>query len=82
MSIEPGTLYLVGTPIGNREDMSDHVRRILQEVDAIAAEDTRHSGPLLKYFGIDTPTLSYHTHNIARRTPALVDSLKAGRRSP
>ncbi|WP_017327509.1 16S rRNA (cytidine(1402)-2'-O)-methyltransferase [Synechococcus sp. PCC 7336] len=78
MTVEPGTLYLVGTPIGNRGDVSDRALHILREVDSIAAEDTRHSGSLLKYFGISTPLLSYHRHNIARRTPELVAKLQAG----
>ena len=78
MTVDPGSLYLVGTPIGNREDLSPRSLRILSEVDCIAAEDTRHSGQLLKHFGISTPQVSYHTHNIARRTPELVARLSAG----
>ena len=78
MSVEFGTLYLVATPIGNREDISQRSLRILAEVDCIAAEDTRHSGQLLKHYSITTPLVSYHTHNIARRTPELIARLAAG----
>ncbi|MCY7390987.1 MAG: rRNA (cytidine-2'-O-)-methyltransferase, partial [Leptolyngbyaceae cyanobacterium CAN_BIN12] len=60
---KPGTLYIVGTPIGNLEDMTFRAVRILQAVDAIAAEDTRHTGKLLHHFQITTPQISYHEHN-------------------
>ncbi|MEL7083960.1 MAG: 16S rRNA (cytidine(1402)-2'-O)-methyltransferase [Cyanobacteria bacterium J06597_1] len=78
MPVTPATLYLVATPIGNLEDISQRSLRILNEVDCIAAEDTRHSGQLLKHFDIPTPQVSYHTHNIARRTPELVNRLAKG----
>ena len=78
MPVTPATLYLVATPIGNLEDISQRSLRILNEVDCIAAEDTRHSGQLLKHFNISTPQVSYHTHNVARRTPELVDKLAKG----
>ena len=58
-----GTLYLVATPIGNLEDMSSRAIRILREASLIAAEDTRHSGKLLKHFEIETPLTSYFEHN-------------------
>ncbi|MCJ8279009.1 MAG: SAM-dependent methyltransferase, partial [Rivularia sp. ALOHA_DT_140] len=58
-----GVLYIVGTPIGNLEDMTFRGVRILQSVDLIAAEDTRHTGKLLKHFQINTPQISYHEHN-------------------
>src|SRR5687767_2051430 len=54
-----GTLYLVATPIGNLEDMSPRAVRILREASLIAAEDTRHTGKLLKHFAIETPITSY-----------------------
>jgi 16S rRNA (cytidine1402-2'-O)-methyltransferase len=73
-----GTLYIVGTPIGNLEDMTFRAVRILQTVDLIAAEDTRHTGKLLQHFQIKTPQISYHDHNRTSRTPELVDRLKQG----
>lgn len=65
-SAEPGggKLFLVGTPIGNLEDMTFRAIRILQEVDAIAAEDTRNTIRLCNHFEIKTPLMSYHEHNI------------------
>lgn len=74
----PGILYLVATPIGNLEDMSYRAVRILNEVGLIACEDTRQTRKLLEHYGIRTPTLSYHEHNEARRTPELIARLLAG----
>jgi 16S rRNA (cytidine1402-2'-O)-methyltransferase len=74
-----GTLYVVGTPIGNLEDMTFRAVRILQSVDAIAAEDTRHTGKLLQHFQINTPQLSYHEHNRAQRLPELLSQLHEGK---
>ena len=76
---KPGTLYIVGTPIGNLEDMTFRAVRILQTVDLIAAEDTRHTGKLLHHFQVATPQISYHTHNQSTRTPELVDRLQQGK---
>lgn len=73
-----GTLYLVGTPIGNLEDITARAIKTLQAVDRIAAEDTRHTGKLLKYFQITTPQISYHDHNRQERTPELVARLNQG----
>jgi len=73
-----GTLYIVGTPIGNLEDMTFRAVRILQTVDAIAAEDTRHTGKLLQHFEIKTPQVSYHEHNSHERLPELLEQLQAG----
>ena len=73
-----GKLYLVGTPIGNLEDMTWRGVRILQEVDLIAAEDTRHTGKLLQHFKITTPQISYHEHNKQSRTVELVQKLQEG----
>ncbi|MEN9221085.1 MAG: 16S rRNA (cytidine(1402)-2'-O)-methyltransferase [Thermostichus sp. BF3_bins_97] len=72
------SLYLVATPIGNREDITLRALRILQEVDWVAAEDTRHSGQLLKHFQISTRLISYHEHNVAQRIPELLGYLSAG----
>ena len=74
----PGTLYLVGPPIGNVEDLSPRAKRILAEVDLIAAEDTRHTQGLLARFSIQRPLVSYHDHNKERRTPDLVGKLRDG----
>ncbi|MGI0486977.1 16S rRNA (cytidine(1402)-2'-O)-methyltransferase [Pantanalinema rosaneae CENA516] len=76
---KPGTLYLVATPIGNLEDMTFRAVRILQNVDLIAAEDTRHTGKLLQHFQVTTPQISYHDHNRHSRTGELVDRLQQGK---
>lgn len=73
-----GTLYLCATPIGNLEDITLRVLRILKEVDLIAAEDTRTSGHLLRHFDIHTPTTSYHKFNEHEKSWELVDKLLAG----
>jgi len=72
---KPRTLYVVGTPIGNLEDMTFRAVRILQTVDIIAAEDTRHTGKLLQHFEIKTPQVSYHEHNRTSRIPELLQYL-------
>ena len=69
---------MVATPIGNLADISARAREVLAAVDVVAAEDTRHSGTLLKHLGIDTPLLSLHDHNEAERAPVLVARLCAG----
>ena len=76
---KPGTLYVVGTPIGNLEDMTFRAVRILQTVNLIAAEDTRHTGRLLQHFQIATPQVSYHDHNQHQRIPELVSQLVGGK---
>lgn len=73
-----GTLYIVGTPIGNLEDISFRAVRILQTVDRIAAEDTRHTGKLLQHFQISTPQISYHEHNAQARLPVVMERLLRG----
>ncbi len=73
-----GTLYLCATPIGNLEDITLRVLRILKEVDVIAAEDTRQSVKLLNHYGISTPLVSYHEHNKREKTPLLVRRLLEG----
>lgn len=71
-------LYVVATPIGNLGDITLRALEILKEVDLVAAEDTRHSGILLKHYQIDKPFISYHEHNEAMRTAQLVERLAAG----
>jgi 16S rRNA (cytidine1402-2'-O)-methyltransferase len=78
MEIHAGTLYVVGTPIGNLEDMTFRAIDVLKQVDLIAAEDTRHTGKLLQYFQIKTPQISHHEHNRVTRIPELVEKLKQG----
>jgi 16S rRNA (cytidine1402-2'-O)-methyltransferase len=73
-----GTLYVVATPIGNLGDFSPRAREVLAQVGVIAAEDTRHTGQLLKAFGIHTPMLSLHEHNEAARAQALIERLTGG----
>ncbi len=73
-----GTLYLVATPIGNLEDMSLRAVRILREAVLIAAEDTRHTGKLLKHFEIDTPLTSYFEHNKLNKLDLILDKLASG----
>lgn len=74
----PGTLYIVATPIGNLGDMVPRAVEILQSVAVVAAEDTRHSAPLLRHFNIRTPLVSCHEHSERDRAPALVARLLAG----
>ena len=77
--LNAGTLYVVATPIGNLEDMTPRAIRILSEVDLIAAEDTRHSGKLLKHFGIEAKTEALHEHNERSQVPRLIEILQAGK---
>ena len=74
-----GTLFVVATPIGNLEDLTPRARRTLQEVDLIAAEDTRHTRRLLSHFGIKTPLLALHEHNEARLVETVVADLLTGK---
>lgn len=73
-----GKLFLISTPIGNLNDISRRALDTLNEVDLIAAEDTRHAGVLLKHYGIDTPTTSYFDYNKEKKTPFLIEKLKKG----
>jgi len=73
-----GTLYIVGAPIGNLEDISLRALRILKEVDLIAAEDTRHTRKLLSHYDIHTSTISYFEHNEFRRGELLLKKLEDG----
>ena len=71
-------LYVIGTPIGNLDDITLRALAVLKSVDLIAAEDTRHSGNLLRHFEIRKPLISYHEHNEAMRTAELSERLAAG----
>src|ERR1700681_502261 len=71
-------LYVVATPIGNLRDITLRALEILKDVDLVAAEDTRHSGILLRHYQIGKPLISYHEHNEAMRTAQLVERLAAG----
>jgi len=73
-------LYVIATPIGNLADITLRALEVLKNVDVVAAEDTRHSGLLLKHFGIKKPFLSYHEHNEAARTAELVQRLARGQK--
>ena len=76
---ETGTLFLVPTPIGNRDDMSYRMIQTLKEVDLIAAEDTRNTGLLLKHFEIATPQTSFHEHSAMEKIPDLLAHLESGK---
>jgi 16S rRNA (cytidine1402-2'-O)-methyltransferase len=73
-----GKLYIVATPIGHLADMTPRAVEVLKTVDIIAAEDTRHSRPLLNHFSVDTPVVAYHEHNEAEQAENLVQKLKRG----
>ena len=74
-----GILYLCATPIGNLEDITFRALRVLQEVDLIAAEDTRNSIRLLNHFEIKTPLTSYHEHNKIEKAYDLAAKLQEGK---
>ena len=74
----PGLLSVVATPIGNLEDVTLRSLRVLREANLIAAEDTRHTAKLLRHFGIVTPTVSFHAHNLKSRLPQLLQKLADG----
>ncbi|SEO74795.1 16S rRNA (cytidine(1402)-2'-O)-methyltransferase [Aquisalimonas asiatica] len=78
MSPQPGTLYVVATPMGNLRDMTPRAVDVLGEVDIVAAEDTRHSGRLLAHFGVRARLLSLHEHNEDERVDTLMNRLQAG----
>ena len=74
----PGVLYVVGTPIGNLGDLSPRAKSLLKKVSAIACEDTRHSGQMLKQIGAQAPLFSFYEHNTSSRLPQLLELLKEG----
>ncbi len=80
LNLDPdtGVLYIVATPIGNLEDITYRAVKTLQNVNVIAAEDTRHSRILLQHFGIDTPLLALHEHNEQVRATVLLDRIARG----
>ncbi len=75
----PGTLFIVATPIGNLEDITQRALRVLREVELVACEDTRHTQRLLNHFGIKAKTISYHEHNERERAAELCGLLEAGK---
>jgi len=74
----PGTLYVVATPIGNRDDITLRALSVLKDADLIAAEDTRHTGKFLSLHDIKGRLISYHEYNERERTPGLISRLKNG----
>lgn len=74
-----GILYIVSTPIGNLQDLSSRAIEVLKSVDLIAAEDTRHTGILLKHYGINTKQYPYHQYNEKRVTAHLIEQLMEGK---
>lgn len=77
-SDKPGTLYVVATPIGNLQDITFRAIEVLKQVDRIAAEDTRHSAPLLKHLSINKPSISMHDFNERDRIAVIIDFLHEG----
>ncbi|HQS32184.1 MAG: 16S rRNA (cytidine(1402)-2'-O)-methyltransferase [Polaromonas sp. 39-63-203] len=74
------TLYVVATPIGNLADITLRALHVLQRVDAIACEDTRHTQPLLRHYGVDKPLLAVHEHNEAQAAGLVIERLQRGER--
>lgn len=78
MDQSTATLYVVATPIGNLQDMQPRAVEILRKVSLIAAEDSRHSAPLLRHFDITAPVWAYHDHSDQQRTAAIIERLQGG----
>jgi 16S rRNA (cytidine1402-2'-O)-methyltransferase len=77
--LDPGSLYVVATPLGNLEDVTLRALRVLREADLVACEDTRRTGNLLRSHGITTPTTSYHEHNERLKADSILEALRQGR---
>lgn len=78
MQTSPGVLYVVSTPIGNLDDITRRAVKVLEDVDAVVAEDTRKTSILLKHLGISKQLISYHEHNEHKRAGELVGKLESG----
>jgi len=78
--LAPGTLYVVATPIGNLSDLSERARQVLAQADLVLAEDTRHSGQLLRQCGLSRPLESLHEHNERQKIESVVHRLQGGAR--
>lgn len=74
-----GTLYIVATPIGHLADLTFRAKEVLENVDVVACEDTRHSGILLEHYGIKTARLSFHSHSGQAKVDKIMDYLKGGK---
>ena len=74
-----GKLYVVGTPIGNVDDLSPRARDVLAKADVVAAEDTRHTRGLLSRIGVESRLIAYHEHNETERVPQLLEDLARGK---
>jgi len=77
-TLQRGNLYVVATPIGNLSDITERARQMLAQVSVVAAEDTRHTGHLLKHLGIAKPLVSVHEHNETRRAAELMERMDRG----
>jgi 16S rRNA (cytidine1402-2'-O)-methyltransferase len=77
--VSRSALYIVATPIGNLDDLTLRAKTILNEVDFIAAEDTRHSGRLFAHFGIETPAIAFHEHSGSTQLEKLLEELESGK---
>ncbi len=75
---EPGTLYIVPTPIGNLSDITERALTVFKEVDAIAAEDTRHTRKLLEHYGVQVPVFAFHDHNEKAKAEQLIERVING----
>lgn len=74
-----GILYIIATPIGNLEDLTFRAKRILETVDWVACEDTRHSSILLNHYGIRKPTVSFHSHSGITKVEKIIEALVEGK---